>query len=99
MHQKIIQTRKPEPHQILNGDIQEDLEELNYKFKSILGDEEERILFRPILAYKLKPDKNAFLGLIQANWRSFVFTNRKLYNMDPKVYNDGDVDRDKLIKN
>jgi hypothetical protein len=28
-----------------------------------------------------------------------MFSNRKLYNMDPKVYNDGDVDKRKLIKN
>ena len=37
--------------------------------------------------------------MLQANWRYLMFSNRKLYNMDPKVYNDGDVDKRKLIKN
>ena len=77
----------------------EDLAALNRQMQSILGDEDERILFRPILAYKIKPDKNAFIGMVQANWRYLMFSNRKLYNLDPKVYNEGNLDRDKLIKN
>ena len=28
-----------------------------------------------------------------------MFSNRKIYNIDPKVYNEGNLDRDKLIKN
>ena len=75
------------------------MNELNYKMSSILADDDERILFRPILAYKIKPDKNAFFGMMQANWRYLMFSNRKLYNIDPKVYNEGNLDRAKLIKN
>ena len=28
-----------------------------------------------------------------------MFTNRAIYNMDPKIYNEGKIDREKLIKN
>lgn len=28
-----------------------------------------------------------------------MFSNRKIYNMDPKVFNEGKIDREKLIKN
>ena len=99
MIRKATTSVKPDDHKVVDGEIANDLEDINSSLKSIMVDNYERILFRPILAYKIKPDKNAFLGMLQANWRYLMFSNRKLYNMDPKVYNDGDVDKRKLIKN
>jgi len=48
----------------VDGEVANDLESINSSLKSIMVDNYERILFRPILAYKIKPDKNAFLGML-----------------------------------
>jgi hypothetical protein len=48
----------------VDGEIANDLENINSSLKSIMVDNYERILFRPILAYKIKPDKNVFFGLL-----------------------------------
>jgi len=55
---------KPEDHKIVDGEVANDLDSINSSLKSIMVDNYERILFRPILAYKIKPDKNAFLGML-----------------------------------
>lgn len=66
----------------------------------ILNEYQEQILFAPILAYKIKPNENMLFGFIKANWRFLLFTNRKLYTMDPEVFNKGLTDRkSKLIIN
>ena len=66
------------------ADTQEQLDSLNINLKSILSSQEEKILFRPILGRKSKP-KN-ILGIFQANWRYLMFTNRKLYTLNPKSF-------------
>jgi hypothetical protein len=67
--------------------------------KSILSSGDEKILYREILGYKIKPDKNALFASFQANWRYLMFTNKKLYTMDPKPFDEGSIDESKLIKN
>ena len=67
-------------------DIQ--LEQINNNMRSLLRDDEERIIHRPILIYKVKPDKGTF-AMMYAHWRYLMFTNKHVYNMDPKVYDNG----------
>ena len=47
----------------------------------------------------MKPDKNAFVNAFQKNWRYLMFTNKKLYTLEPEVYNEGSIDKDLLIIN
>jgi hypothetical protein len=91
--------RKPVAHVIKEADIEYDLKYLNERFSSILTSTEEIIVFRPILANKIKPDKNAFVNAFQKNWRYLLFTNRYLYTMEPEVYNEGSLDKGLLIIN
>jgi len=64
----------------------------------VLSSQEERILYRPVLAHKIKP-KN-LMGIFQSKWRYLMFTNRKLYTLKPKAYEASNViDREKLIAN
>ena len=90
---------KPEGHVIWEDDIVADLQQLNHKFKSILSSEDEQIVFRPILANKIKPDKNALLNAFQKNWRYLLFTSHYIYTMEPEVYNEGSIDKNILIIN
>jgi hypothetical protein len=69
--------------------IKEELELINVKYRSILSTQDERILFRPILAYKIKP-KN-ILGVFQAKWRYLMFSNKRLYTFDPATYEAGNI--------
>jgi hypothetical protein len=75
----------------------DDLEELNRKYQSILSCDEEKILHKPILALKIKPKDK--MGFFKKNKRYLMFTNRKLYTMDPKTFEEGKIDREKLIVN
>ena len=70
---------------------------MNRKLASVLSSQEERILHRPILVLKTKP-KN-LLGIFQKKWRYLLFTNKKLYTIDPKTYDEGNIDKEKLIVN
>ena len=90
---------RPVGHQIEESGIGNDLNLLNNRFQSILTSSDEEIVFRPILANKIKPDKNALLNIFQKNWRYLMFTNRYLYTMEPEVYNEGCIDKKLLIIN
>ena len=46
---------------------------------------------------KIKPKDK--MGFFKKNKRYLMFTNRKLYTMDPKTFEDGKIDREKLIVN
>ena len=46
---------------------------------------------------KIKPKDK--MGFFKKNKRYLMFTNRKLYTMDPKSYEEGEIDRKKLIVN
>ena len=87
------------PESKLSGNIEDELEKLNDRLKSILSQGDERILLRPVLAYKIKPDKNAIFASFQANWRFLMFTNKKLYTIIPKPFIEGSIDETKIIKN
>ena len=54
-----------------------------------MSTQDERILFRPILAYKIKP-KN-ILGVFQAKWWYLMFTNKRLYTFDPATFEAGNI--------
>ena len=100
MWQKVKQKLlKPDEHTVQNDDIENDLKGLNEKFKHVLSSQEEQIVYRPILAEKIKPDKSALVNVFQKNGRYLLFTNKKLYTLEPEVYNEGSIDGDKLIIN
>ena len=77
--------------------IDEEVQQLNSKYRSVLDSQEERILHTPILANKIKPKD--FFGLFKEQKRYLMFTNRKLYTMEPKQYDAGEINKDKLVVN
>ena len=77
--------------------LEDDMEEFNLKYQTVLCSNEETILYKPVRALKIKP-KN-FFGVFKRVWRYLMFTNHKLYTLDPTIYEEGNIDREKLIVN
>jgi len=74
------------------------LEKINKMYKSILTKPyDEEILFRPILAEKIMPKKA--IPSMYANKRYIMITNKRLYTLDPKRLEKGEIDKDKLVVN
>ena len=73
------------------------LEQINLQMRSILSSEDEKIIYRPFLCFKIKP-KN-LMGVFQSKWRYLMFSNKYLYTLDPKCYETANIDQEKLIVN
>lgn len=74
------------------------LDKLNRYYKSILrSPHEERIVFRPILAEKIMPKKP--IPQLFSNQRYIMITNKRIYTLDPKKLEKGEIDKEQLIKN
>ena len=57
----------------------------------------EKILYIPIFVKKVKPKK--LVSLFYKNDRYLMFTNKRMYNIDSKQFDSGEIKRDHLIKN
>ena len=90
---------KPSEHSIYKEDIVQDLCKINTGYSSILEKQGELILYRPILALKIKPEKNIVSGVFAKNWRFLMFTSHHLYTLDPEEYKIGSKQKSDLIKN
>ena len=88
---------KNKESETIRESINNQIERINLEYKTVLSTNEERILYPPILAHKIKP-KN-ILGIFQKKWRYLMFTNRKLYTLKPQEYEDGIKNKNKLIAN
>lgn len=74
------------------------LEQINKHYKSILREPyEEKIVFRPIFAEKIMPKKP--IPQLFANYRYIMITNKRIYTLDPKKIDKGELDKDKVIVN
>ena len=74
------------------------LEQINRYYKSILREPyEEKIVYRPIFAEKIMPKKP--IPSLFSNHRYIMVTNKRLYTLDPKKIDKGEIDKDKVIVN
>lgn len=74
------------------------LDQINRYYKSILREPyEEKIVFRPILAEKIMPKKP--IPQLFSNHRYILVTNKRIYTLDPKKIDKGEIDKDKVIVN
>lgn len=74
------------------------LEKINRYYRSILKEPyDERIVFRPILAEKIMPKKP--IPSLYSNQRYIMVTNKRLYTLDPKKLDKGELDKEKVIVN
>lgn len=97
MYAKAIAS-KPQSYEIKHGEIQEDLRKWNDDCQYFLG-QDERVVFRPFLVFKTKPDQNGLFCFFSSHWRYLMFTNKKLYNIDPEALHSGALKDSPKFKN
>jgi hypothetical protein len=78
--------------------LSQNLDKLNNDYKHILSQPfTEKILYIPIFVRKVMPKK--FPSTFFRNDRYLMFTNKKLYNLDSKQFDSGEIQQNHLIKN